>query len=127
MLLRMQQLQQLQQNSPKLSGPTQTAVPGIGMPGSSFSGPGGGGVPGAGGLTGLSFAGPGGGGVPGNGMPSSTFAGPGGGVPKSGLLGGSYSGFSQTFGGFRSGGQSTTVPTGANTNNSYSGPVSGNA
>ena len=67
-------------------------------------------------------------------MPSSAFAGPGGGgVPsggmsKSGMLGGSFAGPSQNIGGARPGGtQNIAGATGAVTNNSYSGPVSGNA
>jgi hypothetical protein len=62
-------------------------------------------------------------------MPSSSFAGPGGGgIPKSGMLGGSFAGPSQNVSGARSGGtQNVTGATGAVTNNSYSGPVSGNA
>jgi hypothetical protein len=45
------------------------------------------------------------------------------------MLGGSYAGSSQNFGGARSSGlQNVTSSTGAvTTNNTYSGPVSGNA
>ena len=113
-MLRMQQMQQLQQK-PGGSGQTQnTGAPRGGMPGGPFAGPGGG-VPG-GAMPGGAFAGPGGGGVP------------SGGVPKSGMPGGSFAGPSQNIGGARSiGTQSVTGATGAVTNNSYSGPVSGNA
>lgn len=126
-------MQQLQQK-PGGSGQTQnTGVPSGGMPGGPFAGPGGGGVPGAGMPSGP-FAGPGGGGIPGSGMPSSAFAGPGGGgVPSGGMSksvmpGGSFAGPGQNVGGNRpSGTQNVAGATGAVTNNSYSGLVSGNA
>ena len=108
-------MQQLQQK-PGGSGQTQnTGVPSGGMPGGPFAGPGGGGIPGAGMPSGP-FAGPGGGGVP------------SGGMPKFGMPEGSFAGPSQNVGGARPGGtQNAAGATGAVTNNSYSGPVSGNA